>query len=195
MRAAKDDSGCLVMFFLSVLFFAASIALGMFTAYHMSDTLYETLAGYVNSALDAKIGFKAVFFNAVKSDFRYTVLVLVSALSIYSSFFPLLMTGFKGFSSGLAVAVAARAIEKTSGVTAFSFAVFFSCVLTVPVYILMFMLCLKFAGRNRMSAEPFGIKAKNYMEFSAAVMLLFAALCIIDCLQAVAEPMICSLIK
>ena len=192
MRAAKNGSSPAVMFFLSVLFFAVSVAAGMFAAYHMGDELYETLAQYVNSALGEKIGFKKVFVNAVKSDFRYTVLVLVSSLSVFSSFVPLLMTGFKGFSSGLAVAVASRAIEMRAGSIAFSVAVFLSCVFTVPVYVLMFMLCFKFALRNRKSSEPFGIKAKNYMEFSVAVMMLFAVLCIIDCLQAVSEPVLCS---
>lgn len=195
MYATKEGGGFALTFSLSVLVFAISVALGMFAAYRLSDTLYESLEEYVCVALGQKSGFKEVLSNALKTDFRYTLITLVSAVSVYSSFLPLLLTGFKGFSSGLAVAVASRAIRSAGAVAVFSAAVFFSCVLTVPIYILMFMMCTRFARRTRRSAEPFKVKIKDYTEFSAAVMLLFAALCITDCLQAVTEPLLCSLIK
>jgi len=176
-----------VSFFLSGMFFVFSVVAGMFASYRLDTELFETLSEFVVAALSEKAGFKQVFSNAVRYDFKFSLIVLFSALSIYSSFLPLLVIGFKGFSAGLAVVIGARVIGKLSGTLAFSAAVFVSTVLTVPVYVLMFVMGYKFALRTRQIAEPGSSKIKNYMEFLLAVAILFALLCIIDCLQAFLE--------
>lgn len=184
MNAPKNSSRPATAFFLSALFFVFTVAAGIFVSYRLDVKLFETLSQYLTAALSEKAEFKEIFLNAVKCDFRYSLIVLVCALSIYSSFFPFAVIGFKGFSSGLAVALASRSLGTLLKTFVFSFSVFFSSVLTVPVYVLMFVMGCKFAARNRRSTEPKGKKFKNYLEFFAAVLILFAILCFVDLLQA-----------
>jgi len=191
MNAPKNGSRPATAFFLSGLFFVLTVVAGIFVSYRLDAKLCEDLSQYLTEALSKKAEFKEVFKNAVKCDFRYSLVVLVCAIGIYSSFLPLLGIGFKGFSSGLAVALASLSLGTLSKTVAFSFSVFFSSILTVPVYVLMFVMGVKFAARNKKSTEPKGKKLKNYMEFLFAVAILFAVLCIIDLLQASLGLLIC----
>ena len=183
MRAAKKGISVQMMFFLSVLFFLVCLSLGMIAAYHMEDELYGELFEYLKAMLNEKTEFKEVFLSAVKSDFRYTFFVLVLSFGTVSSFLSIIFVGFKGFCSGLAVGLASCVLKNFFDVFIFSSAVFLSCVFKVPLYVLMFMMCFKFAKRNKNSTEPFGVKLKAYAEFFLAVMFLFAVLCAASCLE------------
>ena len=183
MRAAKKGISVQMMFFLSVLFFLVCLSLGMIAAYHMEDELYSELFEYLKAMLNEKTEFKEVFLSAAKSDFRYTFFVLVLSFGTVSSFLSIIFVGFKGFCSGLAVGLASCVLKNFFDVFIFSSAVFLSCVFKVPLYVLMFMMCFKFAKRNKNSTEPFGVKLKAYAEFFLAVMFLFAVLCGASCLE------------
>ena len=115
MRGPENGNKTAIGFLLSALFFAFCVAVGMFYSYHMDKELFGTLSAYVSAATEHETGFKEVFAKAAKYDFKYLIIVLVSAFSVYGSFFPLLVIGFKGFSSGLAVALGARVIESLLG--------------------------------------------------------------------------------
>ena len=184
MRGPENGNKTAVGFLLSALFFAFCVAVGMFYSYHMDKELFGTLSAYVSAATEPGTGFKEVFAKAAKYDFKYLIIVLVSAFSVYGSFFPLLVIGFKGFSSGLAVALGARVIESLLGRIAFLSAVFLSSFLTVPLYVLMFLMGHRFAVRNRKSTEPKSQKFKDYIRLLLLGTIFFAILCIIDCLQA-----------
>ena len=184
MRAAKKGNGVLVIFILSAIFFALCLCLGMIAGYQLDDELLTDLTQYVKSAFEEKTGFKKVLANAVKSDFRYTLTVLISSLSVISSFFPLVLIGVKGFSSGLATSVASSALGGFSEIFVFSSAVLLACIFTVPAYVFLFVMCFKFADENRKNRESFGAKSKGYMKFFAAVMIVFALLCVADCFVA-----------
>ena len=189
MRAAKKGISAQLMFFLSVLFFALCLGLGMIAAYHMEDELYGELCEYLKTIFNEKKDFKEVFLSAVKSDFRYTFFVLVLSFGTISSFLSIIFVGFKGFCSGLTVGLASCVLKSFFEIFVFSSAVFLSCVFKVPLYVLMFMMCFKFAKRIKNSTEPFGAKLKAYAEFFLAVMFLFAVLCTASCLEAVISLM------
>lgn len=181
----KKGQSAGTLFLISALIFSLAAAAGMFFAYHLGDELKNSLGEYVKYALKEKSGIKETFSRAANNDFRYTAAVLLSAFSVYTTILPLCLVGFKGFCSGLAVAVASATLSGSKAIFTFSAAVFISCLVTVPVHILMYILSFKFALRMRQSTEKFSLKAKGYMEFFFAVMLMFFVLLAVDFFHAV----------
>lgn len=188
MNGTKSG-GYVLTFAMSAAVFALCTGMGIFAAYNINGELFESLSGFVKNALTQRQGFKHVLLNAIESDFRYTCTVLVCALGIYTSVIPAAVTGYKGFCAGTAVGIAARVLDRAALIRV-SAAVFLSCLFTVSVYIIMFMLGFCRARRNRREERTVGEKVRDYMEFAAAVMIMFTVLCAANCIQAAFEPLI-----
>lgn len=183
MRGEKDGRGHLLVFLASAVVFVLFIAIGMLAAHNTSGEMYDELAKYLKTAVYKKTQFRQIFLKAAEADFRYTCLILICSLNIYTSAIPFLAVCFRGFCSGYAAALAAD-ILSARGTAAVSAAIFVSVLLTVPIYILMFMLCRNFASEIGGVKMSFREKLKEYVMFAASVMIMFALLCITDCLLA-----------
>ncbi len=192
MQNKSDESSHIFLFVSTAVIFSLCIAAGIFTAFNIDGELRGNLSEYLTSALSGKTEFKKIFFTAAASDFRYSVLIMILALGTYTSFVPALLIGFKGFSSGFSVVLASGLISAGATVAVAS-AVFLSCVFTVPVYTLMFLLCRNCAKKLGSHNFTAGEKCKEYAIFMLSVMIMFSVLCIADCIQAVLCPAIVGL--
>lgn len=189
MQCKTDKSNPLFLFAASAAVFFMCTAAGMIAAFNTEGTLMRSLGGCINDALNNKDDFKQIFTRAASSDFRYTVIVMLLALGKYTSFAPILFIGFKGFSAGYSVILASKAVSAGASAV-IALAVFLSCVFTVPIYIVMFLLCRSCA--KKISAYKLSTKDKlgEYALFLLSVIILYSLLCLADCIQAAACPLI-----
>lgn len=182
MNSTKK-SGYALSFVLTAVLFAVCTLGGMFYAYRLGGGQIDKPGEILRLSLSDSGGFGAVLVRGVRADFRYTAAVLICTLCAASSYIPGLMVLFKGFCTGLCVGTAARVLERAAAFKV-SAALFLSCAFTVPIYILMFMLCVHRAKRYLHTNAPRGERLKDYFRFAASVMLMFAFLCAADCILA-----------
>lgn len=192
MHCKTDKSNPLFSFAACAAVFFLCVAAGMTAAFNTDGALLRSLGGYLKEALGGKADFKQTFTRAASSDIRYTIFIMLLAPGKYTSLIPILFIGFKGFSAGYSVILASKALS--AGTTAvIASAVFLSCVFTVPIYIMMFLLCRACAGKfsaHKLTAKE---KLSEYASFLLSVMIMYSLLCLADCIQAAACPLILKL--
>ncbi len=177
------------VFVITAALFALCAVTGMFCAFKLSGENLGKTAEFIKSSLAENSGFKAVFLRAVKTDFNFTAINLFCTLGIFTAYFPAVLTFFKGFCSGFCIGIAAKAFE-SAVLVKILIAVLLSCIFTVPAYILMFMLCLHRAKQYSNTPSPAGEKAKNYFAFALTCAVIFAFLCLGNCILAAVSPIL-----
>lgn len=182
-----EHNNSFILTIISFIFFIC-VGIGIFAAFHTKNPLQKNLASFLNQAFSEKNSFKKIFLSAAITDFKYTLFVLLFAGSTHTSLFPAAFIGYRGFSAGFSVIVASRIVSVKS-TAAVGIAVFLSCIFTVPVYALMFILCRKCSKKLNLQHFTIKDKIKEYAIFTLSVMILFSALCIGNCIQALLCPL------
>ena len=182
---AKHIKSSLLLYIFAVAALLLGIIFGSVCSVRIDGDVYDELLKFVSEFFvyfeDKDIEFSKIFVSALINNLRYVALCILFSLSIYTVFLVYAMLGIRGFSLGFTVSF----VVKTKGFNGFLLmltTVFPSCVITLPIYFLMCVLCIKCAFSRHSIKENYRESKKELKSFLIIMVILFAAL------------MICSLI-
>jgi len=158
----------------------ACIFLGVLISFRTAGGTFAEAAQLVGNISFDGINFADSLKRALLADMAYCF-----AVFIFSAGFPLsvLPGGYvlvKSFLLGVTAGLAARCCVMKEALSIF-FAIFISNVLILPIYILLFIISVKFSYKT--CAYPVKDKMAEYCGFSLKVIIFFAVMCIFEVVQ------------
>lgn len=177
----KNNKG---LFIITVSVFAAGVIYGTVVACRMGEfdraQLAEQLAGYISAESVAGISFGNVFANRCEDNLRYILAVLL--LTRVRCFLPLaaMLPGVCGYRLGFAVSFVCGSLGGEGvAITVVSLLIYY--LLTVPLYILTFVLAVTYSP---------GTGSSRHKSDTALLLAAMAVIYGILCLGALAEGLL-----
>ena len=157
------------------------VILGFIISLKATSIFSEGLTAIRNASFQ-ETGFLKTLSKAIRVHFWYSICVLLLAPGFPGVILPGAYIAFKSFFLGVTVGLAAKTCSVAKTVI-ICFAVFASNVFILPLYILMFFVSLSFCFRTYSGTAFFANTTKNYFSFAAKVFVVFALMCIVECIQ------------
>ncbi len=165
----------LIFAFLSLL-----ISLGLLTSFQFKGDMLSRGTHIINNVSWEGLTFFETVTDSIKIHLLYTVATLLISGGYPSVVLPGLYIIFKAFSLGVTLGLAAKGCVLIKALS-ICLAVFVSNILVLPLYIIMFLISLRFVKKLRSAPNlSFG---GLYFSFAGKVLLLFGAMCIAECIQ------------
>lgn len=165
----------LIFAFLSLL-----ISLGLLASFQLKGDMLSKGTTIINNISSEGLTFSKAVTAAIKMHLCYAIATLLISGGYPSVVLPGLYIMFKAFSLGLTLGLAAKGCVLTKALS-ICLAVFVSNILVLPLYIIMFLISLRFVKKLRCTPNvSFG---GLYFSFVGKVLLLFGAMCIAECIQ------------
>ncbi|MBE7030019.1 MAG: hypothetical protein E7409_01165 [Ruminococcaceae bacterium] len=125
----------------------------------------------------------------VMENLKYTVFSFLVSLSIWTAAANGMFLGFKGFSTGFTAGFAVRCYG-WKGTWLSALTLFPSCMVMLPIYLLMCVMCVRFAAsrRGRREYPAAGQPNREVLWFGTTMVLLFAVLCVCSLVDALIAP-------
>jgi len=179
-KAKQNSSAKPFVFSLTSITFCIVCGLAL-SFYHTGTLFYEGVSVMRNISFES-LSFVSAFANAVKSDLLFCLCVMVFSGGFPTVIIPPLLFAFKLFSLGITVGLAAKCcvFEKATGVF---LSVFFSNILSIPLYAAIVFISLGFFDGIRHKNFYSHNMAKNYFLFTAKIFLVFVFMCISQLIQ------------
>ena len=155
---------------------------GMIIAFRTAGGVFAQVAEFVHSVSFEQISFSQSERKAIFADFVFCCCVLIFTAGFPVSLLPGGLIALKGFALGAVAGLASAGcvIRKAASIL---FAVFVSNVLILPIYILVFLISLKFSAGVCSGELTAGEAAAEYFRFAARVLIFFLIMCIAECIQ------------
>ena len=165
-----------------VFLIALCVFLGVVVSFYTAGSSFDGFKGLVESISFEDTSFGASVKRAILTDLLYCMSVAVFSSGFPISFLPGVIILAKSFTVGIMAGLAAGCCGalKASGIF---FSAFISNVLTLPLYVLLFALTLKYSlSMLEGGHSPAGSTAA-YLRFVFKVCIFFVILCIAECVQ------------
>ncbi len=172
------------LFIIAVSVFAAGIIFGTFVACHMDELrkaqLVQQLSGYISDDNASKVGFGSIFANRCEDNLRYILAMMLLTRVKYLMPFAVALLSVYGYRLGYAVSFVCGSFGAEGiALTITSSLIYY--LMTVPLYILSFVLAVTYQPNNGNSRRK------------GDTALLWAAMAVIYgilCLGALAEGLL-----
>ncbi len=182
--------------FLYVLSFVAlvvGIAAGSFCSVKLGVDEEKELSSYIADFFsyykDNDIEFAAIFKSGLLYNLKYVLLCTIVSLSIYTFFAVYLMLGLRGFSLGFTVGLIL--IERgANGMLFLILTVLPSCVLTLPLYLYMCVMCTRCAISRHRLRENYRERKRELKSFLIIMLFLFVALVVCGMIDTFLSPLV-----
>ena len=179
----------IVLFILAISVFALGAIIGSFVAARLnaadSNELKQQLATYISVGSAKEISFLDILICECTNHLRYIPLMLLCALSVRLVVPGALILAVRGYQLGFSVSFVCGNFGST-GILITSASAFFSYMIAIPVYFILFVLTADYAiGQN--SSRQTGT-VRNFRALCILFLIAYAALCIAACLEGLLLP-------
>lgn len=177
------------LFIISFTLWLSAVFIGMYIAFSSDKALAEEIRQYIVSSVGGKHSFASVFKNGVITNFKYSLALIISSMSVVFLPAAAFLIAFKGFSAGFTSMFLIK-LYGLSGLGTSLTAVVIPLVFSLPVLFMMFVLSLYtpisiFTSRRQISAEE---KWKIQFSYIIKIFILFFLLCLINIFEALVSP-------
>lgn len=184
------------LFMISFILWICAVFMGIYISFTSDAALSESIREYISSSLSSQNGFLSVFKNGVITNFKYSMALIISAMSVIFIPFTLFLIAFKGFSAGFTSMFLIR-LYGISGLGTSLTAVVIPLFFSLPVLFMMFVSSLytpiyTFKKKSEISAEE---KWKIQFSYIIKIFILFLLLCLVTVFEALVSPVCFSVIK
>ncbi len=184
------------LFIISFTLWLSAVFIGMYIAFASDEAMAEEIRQYIVSSVGAKHSFTSVFTNGVVTNFKYSLALIISSMSVVFLPVSAFLIAFKGFSAGFTSMFLIK-LYGLSGLGTSLTAVVIPLVFSLPVLFMMFVLSLYtpiniFTSRRQISAEE---KWKIQFSYIIKIFILFFLLCLVTIFEALVSPWCFSVIK
>ncbi len=178
----KSESKSMTVFAFCLTAVVICILIGVVIAFKTSGGVLADMMDFIRSVSFEGVSFSSSVRKAIFADFVFCCFVLIFTAGFPASLFPGGLIALKSFALGAAAGLAAAGCV-TAKAAAILFVVFISNVLILPVYILVFLISLKFSARVCSGELTAGESAAEYFRFAARVLIFFIVMCVAECIQ------------
>lgn len=181
VRYRAYTSACMVIWMCALVF-------GIYSACTKGGDLPE-ISAYTASVAENDMSYGGTLVNSLGIHLKYILALLVSSSFAITLPVSMFLIGFKGYCAGFA----ALSIIRIYGVKGYVMT-FFSLVvpyaLTMPVWLMMYVLGLKYQMLRIKTGHRYPAEQKNkeWLSYAAAMLVLFGCLCLFECAVALFVP-------
>lgn len=183
----------LVLYIFAVVVMCIGIAIGSLYSVGIDEAQASELGGYISDFFehykDKDIEFVKIFKNAFSNSFWYVLVCFVASLTVYTVFVVYLALGIRGFSLGFTVGFIVGEI----GVKGFFLVlavVLPSCVVALPLYLFMSVVCVKCAVARHRVRENYRENKRELKVFIVLMLLIFALLILCSLIDTFVSPIL-----
>lgn len=183
----------LVLYIFALIVICIGIAIGSLYSAGLDETQSSELGLYISDFTqhyrDKDIDFVGIFKSSLQVSFWYVAVCFVASLSIYTVWLVYVALGIRGFSLGFTVGFMVGEI----GVKGFFLVlavVLPSCVITLPVYLLMSVVCVKCAVTRHRVRENYRENKRELKVFIVLMILIFALLILCSLIDTFLSPIL-----
>lgn len=180
MRSTVSRDGNTRTLAISFVLVGICIFMGVVISFRGAGGAFSGAAELVRSVSFDGAAFSDSFRSAATTDLIYCIVILVFAAGFPVSVLPGGLILAKGFFLGTAAGLAARCcvMKEAAGIL---FAIFISNVLVLPLYILLYLISVKYSIRT--CAMPPRDKVSAYFGFAFKVLVFFVLMCLCQAVQ------------
>ncbi len=183
----------LVLYIFALVVMCIGIAIGSLYSVGIDETQASELGVYISDFFahykDKDIEFARIFKNAFSNSFWYVLVCFISSLTVYTVFAVYLALGIRGFSLGFTVGFIVGEIG-VKGFFLILAVVLPSCVVTLPLYLFMSVICVKCAVARHRVRENYRENKRELKVFIILMLLIFALLILCSLIDTFLSPML-----
>lgn len=183
----------LVLYIFALAVVCIGIAIGSLYSVGIDEVKSNELSIYIEDYFehykDKDIEFTKIFKNAFSNSFWYVLVCFVASLTVYTVFAVYMALGIRGFSLGFTVGFILGKI----GVKGFFLVlavVLPSCMVTLPLYLFMSVICVKCALARHRVRENYRENKKELKVFIFMMLLILALLVLCSLIDTFLSPVL-----
>ena len=187
----KKCTGAAAILLAAAILFAAALC-GAAYAASLNAADSDNLKTYINTSLErGKTDIAKLFQSEAANHFKITVCALFCSLNIYTFGIFALYYAMHGFAFGFSAAFAAKYYSANSAALIIGSAVI-SCVFTLPVYVFLFVIALKYALNRAGTKYIMSPKEKRgaFLKFAVICTVIYTLLCIASIFEALLNSLL-----
>ncbi len=190
VRHIKNNLG---LYIFAMMIVCVGIAIGSLYSVGLDETQANELALYISDFFehyrDKDIDFAEIFKSSLCNSFLYVAFSFVSSLCIYTVFLVYVALGIRGFSLGFTVGFIVGKIG-IKGIFLILAVVLPSCVISLPLYFFMSVICIRSAVTRHRVRENYRENKRELKVFIFLMLFVFVLLVLCSLIDTFLSPVL-----